>query len=99
MELASASSTRRVEAMNPILFTQISYRDSRSRERLASRERASPGNWEDAAGGALLEPAAGGTSSAAAGGACNTLCMILSSGRYSRFEPWRDSTRTLVTLP
>ena len=28
-----------------------------------------------------------------------TPCMILSSGRYSRLDPWRDSTSTLVTLP
>ena len=25
-------------------------------------------------------------------------CMILSSGKYSMFEPCRDSTNTLVTL-
>ena len=28
-----------------------------------------------------------------------TLCMILSNGKYSKFEPWRDSTNTLVTFP
>ena len=24
---------------------------------------------------------------------------LAQSGKYSRFEPWRDSTSTLVTLP
>jgi hypothetical protein len=26
------------------------------------------------------------------------ICMILSKGKYNMFEPWRDSTNTLVTL-
>src|SRR4030095_3095094 len=69
-------------------------RVSRSRVRELSRVRESAG----VLGGVL------GTGGAAAGGSGMaktppaTCCMILSSGRYSRLDPWRDSTRTLVTL-
>ena len=61
--------------------------------------RGTSGVWDvDDASGAGAGAGAGVVSATTGADAAPACCMSLSSGRYSRLEPWRDSTITLLTL-
>src|SRR6218665_33812 len=97
MEFISANATRTVEAISPTRFTSL----------LLARF-AFTGAVAVARPGGLLKRLAGGiagmTDEGAADGSCvpvsaPAFLKILSSGKYNRLVPCRDSISTLVTLP